>query len=377
MINSIVYILDIPLMLLVTFAYVFFTITPNGLTRRQYKLIKVAFAEEFIFTIVELTYGMIGMGYLKVTYDTLYVIDIIYNFTVLLSGIIWCMVAFAFMQKLSFLANAILFAIAIVGVIFFVCEIGFKGSKLFVCMEEGQISYGTLSHFWAVFCFTPLALLLGVAIANFWSKEEYANRDKIKPFLVFPIVHVAFGIFQVIYPFSFFTITGLGVASLYLYITLNTSLILEDKTTGLPNRRQMIRDIDSLISDKTGWSIMTFDVEGREDIYAEFGSGEKEIISAILSEVMADVCMSYSCKAYAFSDDRFVLICENNNSMYADQICATVETITENQSLEKKLPYKINIFSDYVCIDEETTLTIPDIISLIKKQMVAKKKKYE
>ena len=106
------------------------------------------------------------MGYLKVTYDMLYVIDIIYNFTVLLSGIIWCMVAFAFMQKLSFLANAILFAIAIVGVIFFVCEIGFKGSKLFVCMEEGQISYGTLSHFWAAL--RLLVASVAKASSGFW-----------------------------------------------------------------------------------------------------------------------------------------------------------------------------------------------------------------
>lgn len=377
MINAVAYILDIPIVFFFAYVYMFFFLFHNGLTRKQFILIRTMILFSACLTVLEAVYSMISIQHINISYDWIYVIDTMYNFSIMLVSVIWCRVGFEFIKRVPFAAKAALYSALLAGAVFLTVQIGFKGSRLFVTVSDGQYHYGPLSYGWAVLCYAPLILLMITTGLNIFKKAEYANRDAEKPFFVFAIVQLLFGMLQLIYPFSFFVITGVGISAVYFYMALNASHILTDEATGLPNRRQAIKDADRLIKAKVGWSIISFYIDGREAIYKEFGIGEKDIINSIISKTLNRVCTEYDCKPYTYKGDRFLLICENDDSEYGASICNSVAAMIEELSLEKKVPYKIILLSDYLSIDPDTTLTVPDIIHLLRRLIAEKKKKVE
>lgn len=367
--------LDMPVFLLIEFAFLFFSLSKNGLSRLQYNSIRLTFALAFLLTVAEVLYDGYLVGYLKLSYDGLYSLNILYGFIFLILSCAWCMMGFTFMRKIPKGAKAALCFLFLMTIIEMIMGVGFRNTDLFVYLERGEVKYGSLSYVSNFLRLLPILLLMAIAFYNYFSKEEYVNRDKVIPFILFSVCDTAALITQNVILTSFIIVLTNGLAAMYLFITISVSHILEDETTGLPNRRAFIRDIEGLMNNKIGWSVMSFDVDGRKSIYQEFGKGEKDIINGIITEVLEEVCVSYSCKAYVFREDRFVLVCENDNSMYASQICDGVYNHIEDLSLDKKIPYRIRTTSDFLCIDENTTLTIPDVISVLNKQMLVKKEK--
>lgn len=373
MISEVLYCLDIPIVAISLMACFLVNLPRNSISKEQKFGIRLALILSIIFAVNESIYELINHDLLPKWDDMIYIVDMIYNVLGFAIAATWCQVGFSFLRKVpKFLVRFEIF-VDFLGVVLMICQVGFRETDAFITMVNGEAQYGFANDLWSILYCIPAIMLLAVTLYNYFQKTAFILRDRMRPFIIFSLIGVAIGSLATIFDFTYFATSGIFIATTFLIWSLNTSRVTIDEKTGFPNGRQMEKDMDEWLSSGISWSTLAVDMRGRGAIYSEFGRGEHYIINDIIAYALKDAMEEYSCTAYAFTEDKFVINVANNDPEYIEKIRDMVADKIKEYSIQMKVPYVIRMVSDYMCFDGTEGYEVLDVYKAMGNRMRALK----
>lgn len=374
MFEEILILVDLPLLAIVGYIYMFFRINKNGLSRRQFHAVRFVLVIVASLTLTEMLYELISYGYWNPGFLTLYIIDAFYNALLLFADIAWWIFGLRFLNKKAKILDILPYFLIVVGVAFFATQIGFYGTEEFMYFNGEELIYGAAPNWLGYFGVSYQTALTVFALVNFLSRKEYANRAISTPILIGTTILGAMCYVQVFLPFGMFLIGGHFIALLIVYLSLNSARVLTDEVTGLGNRQAMIRETEKMRTSGKVWFWSILDIDGFGKIISSFGREESERALKSVAEVLQGVGAFTKSKAFRIDSDRFTIIGECSERKDIEDIIAETAEEIDNKNRIARMPYSIKFSYGYVFVDKDKTVTIPTVTKEATKNMLDMKK---
>lgn len=367
-----------PCICLIVCTYVFFALRRNGLTRKQYLLLKALAIGTFLLALCEVLTGAISYNlfdwnvrYIRVCANSAYICTL-FN-TVVLSE--YCLSKIN--KKSNFLVNCLRVMYFLTAGILIFRFLSF-GTKLFLYFGPNEeLMYGPLDDIQSWACLAIDVFLLVIVLYNFFDKEEYVNKESNQK-LVFSVFFIGF--IQLIYLLTYIPYIvwmSYMIVIVYLYIIVQELLVYTDELTTLKNRRRMLIDINELQHNNKKWSFIMCDINSFKQVNDIYGHNEGDRALRIVSRILDEVSTSNDFEAYRLGGDEFALVLTDDNIYRTNEIIEEINSKLSDYNKIGDIPYEISISYGQSIVGENSIDVVQDIIDLADQRMYENKKEYK
>ena len=166
--------------------------------------------------------------------------------------------------------------------------------------------------------------------------SSFSKREYHVAMALFPVPPAICGVIQYFAPSLPCACCGMTISALVMYLSALTQLVSRDSLTGLNNRRQMLRDIESSLSSRTEpgslWVILG-DLDDFKQINDRRGHtvGDRalEICGRALKHAVR--CAPGRASIYRYGGDEFIMLVPSATQEDLDNMCATIRTCLDEE----------------------------------------------
>lgn len=226
-----------------------------------------------------------------------------------------------------------------------------KTGWLFVITEDGDYSRGPYMYVSMAICFGYLIYPSLDGLAVFLKEKSYRKRKYISATLFFPLVPVAAGIIQAIYPQVPLITIGCTYSLLVSHTQLRTNDVETDALTGVKNKNGLMYWLENEIynlkysDDYTAkqLGLIIVDINGLAGINNEFGRKEGDKTLVMVKELIEEACRDYNCTIARFRGDQLAVATGINFNSELSNIENNIELKLSEHNNQPNLRYLISI----------------------------------
>ena len=359
-----------PIICFIVCTYVFFALRRNGITQKQFILLRVLTVSCVLLMGSELVAGMIYNGLLD---WHIYGVGIFYALSYIF---LLCNTAALSELCLSFLNNPPKLLCKIIRVVYVLtgllvfARLVLIDTQLFTYYGENDtVLFGPLddAQTWG-YLLIDVLLLIAVLI-KYFDKNDFIFREKYEKALhaavIATVVMVAYALFYIPY------INWIGhmIIIMYLFTNVQGLLIDRDELTSLNNRRRLLKDIEEKSNSNAQWSYILIDVNNFKQVNDTYGHNEGDRAIVIVAETLNEEAMKNSSKAYRVGGDEFAVLTPFRRREDCNELCETVNNRLEQLSKDLKLQYKLSISYGHAYSGENSLAEIRDIMNMADERM--------
>lgn len=374
-----------PLLCVIICAYVFFTIKKNGLTSKQYTLIRYLTIGCVLAMSGEVVCGMILYGFMKMDISY-YVLFINITYTCLLGNTFlfgeFCIAGLNHPEKrLCILFRSVCAAALLVIFARFVLI----DTHLFTYYDNnGDVAFGALDDLQTWGCVAADIITLILCAIKCADRKEYINKEKNRKLLVTCIlVTVALILYAFTYlPYVIWMAQLLAI--LYIFIGSQSMMIYNDELTSLYNRRKMLVDLRDYARGREGimdigresteWGYIFCDINSFKEINDVYGHKEGDQALIIVASVLDAIAKKNDATAYRIGGDEFAILAGSSDNEKLQNICNDVDSKIRDRRNKENLKYQLSVSCGYAAYGENSMTDIQDIIERADQKMYENKR---
>ncbi len=207
--------------------------------------------------------------------------------------------------------------------------------------------------------------------------KKYIRKTDFYTLLLFGVVPIILGMLQLVDTSKSFIWLGISISALLIYLNIQNSKINEDYLTGLYNRRQLDRYLDSSIRelDKNDLLFMILaDIDSFKKINDTYGHVEGDRALKYTAKLLTSTFRADDFIA-RYAGDEFVIIAKLEDKATADTLIHRLRNNFTEFNTMNFLPYDIQISLGYDLYNPEITRNSEEFIRHIDELMYQEKKK--
>ncbi len=203
------------------------------------------------------------------------------------------------------------------------------------------------------------------------------NKKDYYTLLFFGVIPVILGLLQFIYSSASFVWLGVSLSVLLVYFNIQNSKINEDYLTGLYNRRQLDRYLDSSIrklDQKERLFMMMVDIDDFKDINDTYGHLEGDQALKHTANLFMDTFRVDDFIA-RYAGDEFVIIAKLSHEKHAQKIVRRLQQNLERFNATDRTPYDLSLSVGYDIYDPILKMDVNEFIMHVDGLMYLQKEK--
>ena len=364
-----------PAICLILCLYVFFSLQRNGLTNRQFFLLRYLAIGCLIFMLLELICGLVLYEVLP---WSMRLLPHLYNadsFFMMFNTIIISELSISTLQnppkrELSII-RGMYYALGFI----VVARIAFFKTQLFAYTDaSGSIQFGPLDDLQTWVCIAVMAVVTVVLFAKYMNRNEYLYRERYgKMLFSAAAVTVVMLVYVLTYmPYIIWMVYMFVV--IYLHQSFQGMMIYTDDLTSLSNRRRMLKDMAEKVKLKARWSYVLADVNRFKQINDKYGHNEGDRALALVAEALRETAGVYNAEAYRIGGDELAVILPVGNPGSAETFCEEFRKCLSGKTAKEQLPYPLTVSCGYALYGEDSLCEIPDLMEKADLRMYENKK---
>ncbi|MDO5446005.1 MAG: GGDEF domain-containing protein, partial [Eubacteriales bacterium] len=311
-----------PLLCLIICAYIFFSLSKNGITRRQYQILRDLSVTCVISMLCELFVGLISYDILPWDIRALSSVTNTAYFFTLLKTILLTEFFLSVTERLSRKFLTAIRVLYLVVALILLARVFLSGTKLFQYFdEEENILYGPLDDLQTWGCFVIDVLISGMLLGKCLDKKEFVEQEKNRKMLIASLIPTVTVLIYLLFYIPYLIWMGSLLVLLYLYTGLQGLMIYQDELTSLSNRRRMLKDIQIKNRDNVIWSYILADIDSFKQVNDTYGhnEGDRAIIS--VATALKETALKFGASAYRLGGDEFAVILSTDDETAIRRFC--------------------------------------------------------
>lgn len=371
---SIVLAFQAPLICLVICGYVFFALNRNGVTRRQYFLIRVFAVVCILSMLFEIASGAILYCYVRLSskfvpyfYTAAYCC--LWIETVAMSE--FCMSMLRKRPRRSaFVIRGLYGVVALI----LISRLVFSETELFTYFDVNDaVKFGPLDDIQTWGCMLIDAAVTILMLVRYCDKSEYAYRERYgKMLAVTLLITLTVALYSVTY-LPYIIPIGHMLTLVFLYLSLQGMMIYRDELTTLNNRRCMLMDINEKIKFNSAWSYMIADVNDFKHINDTYGHNEGDRALTIIASVLKEIAIVEGASAYRLGGDEFAMVIPAESGEEAGKLCEKIDQRLGERAIIEDLKYDLTLSCGYAVFKTGSPKEIPAVMEEADAMMYANK----
>ncbi|MCQ2546828.1 MAG: GGDEF domain-containing protein [Clostridia bacterium] len=317
---------DLPIMCLAINIYLLISIIINKDDEQEMIVLKRVLFFAAFFIAFDCMLSLLEVGPLNLPYSVIYIINILYNIAgsgLALSFFRYSQIVFGvetiggrkkrrIVSKKLQLMGACMSIYALAVAVF--DAFAYK-TDWFLIRKSGSFDYGPLDILWYVSVYLPMVVSLVFGIKLFFDKKHHSSREKYLPIIIFGLLIAIMAVIQLTVNDSYPIIPmGITMALVFMFITISEAKISRDELTRIDNRRQLYRDMESLIErgKKVSWYLLMMDGDEFKSINDGYGHSEGDRALIKIADILKVSCRKQDARIYRFGGDEFVVLKETS-----------------------------------------------------------------
>lgn len=239
--------------------------------------------------------------------------------------------------------------------------LSYKLDLIFYVDSSGAYHRGSHYPILLGICFIYILFTSIKALVKSFFRVNYMERQRYQTLASFCVVPIITGVLQVFFVGSPLLSTGLAFAALQVYMDSMEQLISVDPMTMLNNKRQMEKQLDSCLknrSDKQTIYLFIMDIDYFKTINDTYGHVEGDEAIVMAADAIRNAVRKTNFFACRYGGDEFVVIAEVDSAFKPKEFIATVNNELQKLSEKRGKEYTLHFSVGYKRLDEsiETVL---------------------
>ena len=361
-----------PFICIVLSLYVFFSMKRNGLTQKQFLLMRGLAIGSIFLMVFEVLVGMVQYRLLNWDVRSVRVFMFLAYLSLLFNTVLLDEFCISRIQCPSKVLCGFVRGMYFITAVFLVARLVCSGTELFVFFDgEGSIKFGPLDDVQTWCCAVADVFTAALVMKKYYDKNEYADHEKYGKLLsAVLLVFLAIFTYVMIY-LPYIIWIGNLLAVLYLYTGMQGLLIYTDELTSLGNRRRMLQDIHE--KSKEEWSYILADVNQFKMINDTYGHNEGDRALIAVADVLNDIALLHGSKAYRIGGDEFALVLPLANEDAVSAICLDIRDRLNEHARNIRLPYELTVSCGFSLVSRDSVAGVAEIMEAADQRMYEKK----
>ena len=364
-----------PVICLAICGYLFFSLRRNGVTQKQFHLLRLMFIGCVGSMLCELLCGLVT--YRALDWDIHCLIPLTsvgYSF-LLFNTITLNEFCISRIENPSALLRRLIRMVYLLTGLVLLARFVFSDSEYFLYItENGKILYGKSDDLQTWFCGLTDMLLSLLILNKYLDKREYVNRERNGKMLFSAVTMTGTILLYVMLYIPYIIWMGFMLVLMIQYTGLQRLMIDHDELTSLSNRRRMLKDIEKKYKAKENWGFIIFDVNSFKHINDNYGHNEGDHALTIVSDILDGIAREKNTAAYRIGGDEFAVLLSTNNENEALAFCTEVDEALFQITKEAALSYPLTVSYGYTMYGSGDLIDIPDIMESADRKMYAYKR---
>lgn len=363
-----------PIIGIVICTYIFCALRRNGLTRRQFNLIRGLVVCCVGTMVGEVLSGMLLYGATDWDISWVFAAQNLGYLSAAVNTVLFCEYCISVVgQPRRPLCRLLRVLYVILGVAL-LARMLLSGTKLFSYLnEEGGVSFGPLDDLQTWIRTLTDVVLTVMLLGRYLDKKEYVNRERNRKLLLSAVMITAAGLVYVTLYLPYVNWIGDMFMLLYLYLSMQGLMIDRDELTSLNNRRRLLKDIERKNREKLPWSYVLADVDGFKQINDSHGHNEGDRALTLIGTALNETALQNSAAAYRLGGDEFAFLIPTTDEETVKRLCAEAQERLKALADRENLPYTLTVSMGHAANERHADADVREILELADSRMYENK----
>lgn len=362
-----------PLLCMIACSYVFVSLSSIGVSRKQMILLRLFSVSVFLSSICEILGGLVLYNVLDIN---IIFVKVFYNLSylfMLCNTILLSEFTLSRINNVSNIHHKLLHIMFTLVLIIILARLLLNDTQLFTYFIGEEIFFGPFDDIQTWGCIFCQTITTSITFVKFIDKKEYLDKERnAKLFIANVFVLIVFLIYIFTYiPYIVWMSHMLSL--LYIYTSLQRSMIYTDELTKLKNRRKMYKDIKEYDLINKDFTYIMFDINKFKSVNDTYGHNVGDKAIKIVASVIDDISKKYNSDAYRIGGDEFsVLVLEADENLIIKMI-SEIDNRLINTNKTRKLGFNLSVSSGYAINNVGSFKDIGSVINLADSRMYENK----